>query len=883
MLETLHLTKIYRPKKGQPVKALDDVSLLLPDRGMVFLLGKSGSGKSTLLNLLGGLDHYDSGEIRIKGAPTRTFRQHQFDSYRNTYVGFIFQEYNLLDEFNVGANIALALQLQGKKATDEAIGAILEQVDMAGFGGRKPSELSGGQKQRVAIARALVKNPEIIMADEPTGALDSTTGKQVFETLKKLSREKLVLIVSHDREFAEQYADRIIELADGKVISDMEYDANECKDISFTGDSVHIPPAYHLTEEDRERINEYIRARERGITLELGKKGGARPTDLAKIPRRRAQGLSMIKSKLPLRHAFRMGANALKYKKIRLCITILLSCIAFGLFGLSDTLGAYNHISTCTDSIVDSQIPYASLTKALRVGEGENSYYREGYGIGGGDLQAIAIDTGVELMGVFTPRRGEMNFSSQYDNNAEFTQTDFHIYAPYFSGFCELTEQQLESFGYRLTAGRMPDGTKNELALSEYVAQTFLIGGYRKSESQNDFTTLRSSAELVGKTLMLDGVEYTVVGVVDTDMPIERYRPLTKATEQPKSAAEELLEHALYSELTYLRNYSLHQCALVGEGKVQAMVAHEPATWNLSLGYLGFDSEERGTHIEYAGLLSGTPVERIVWLDGEKSTLQENEVILSTDTFESAQYLTEHTTLSGYKSIYDESTGGQSLENIKVVGYIDAEKYPQYSYTVLCSEKLLEGLIFENEGPYHYAVGIMPEDKREIRELVAYCYNEETDIKYPLMNSVTYQLDGIHEGLKMLSKVFLYIGLGFALFSAMLLANFISVSISYKKREIGILRAIGSRSADVFRIFFSESFLIAMINFVLSAAGVVVVTILINYIIRFNTGLYLTILHCGIRQIVLLFAVSCLVAFIASFLPVKKIAAKRPIDAIRDQ
>ena len=202
MLEIKNLTKVYKPKKGVPVKAIDNISLIFPENGMVFLLGKSGSGKSTLLNLLGGLDKYDEGEIIIKGVSTKNFRQGHFDSYRNTYVGFIFQEYNILDEFTVGANIALAIELQGRKASDEEINRILCEVDLDGYGDRKPGELSGGQKQRVAIARALVKNPEIIMADEPTGALDSTTGTQVLDTLKKLSAKKLVMVVSHDREFA---------------------------------------------------------------------------------------------------------------------------------------------------------------------------------------------------------------------------------------------------------------------------------------------------------------------------------------------------------------------------------------------------------------------------------------------------------------------------------------------------------------------------------------------------------------------------------------------------------------------------------------------------------------------------------------------------------
>lgn len=222
MLVVENLTKIYRPKKGKPVTAINNVSLQLPQKGMVFLLGKSGSGKSTLLNLLGGLDSYTSGDILIKGKSTKDFKSSDFDSYRNTYIGFIFQEYNVLEEYTVSKNIALALELQHKKADPDEIKSIMSNVDLeTELFDRRIDELSGGQKQRVAIARAIVKNPDIIMADEPTGSLDSLTGKQVFETLKKLSQDRLVIVVSHDRESAELYGDRIIELADGKIVNDM--------------------------------------------------------------------------------------------------------------------------------------------------------------------------------------------------------------------------------------------------------------------------------------------------------------------------------------------------------------------------------------------------------------------------------------------------------------------------------------------------------------------------------------------------------------------------------------------------------------------------------------------------------------------------------------
>lgn len=219
MLSAKNLTKIYKAQ-GEEVTALCDISIDFPEHGMVFIFGKSGSGKSTLLNMLGGLDKPTEGEIIIGGRSSKNFKASDFDGYRNTYVGFIFQEYNILDELTVAQNIELALELQGHKNVREDSERILEAVDMKNFGRRKPNTLSGGQKQRVAIARALVKDPKIIMADEPTGALDSVTGKEIVETLKKLSENRLVIIVSHDEQLARKYGDRIIELKDGRIVSD---------------------------------------------------------------------------------------------------------------------------------------------------------------------------------------------------------------------------------------------------------------------------------------------------------------------------------------------------------------------------------------------------------------------------------------------------------------------------------------------------------------------------------------------------------------------------------------------------------------------------------------------------------------------------------------
>ena len=373
MLEVKNIFKSYKPKKGPEVKALNGVSIKFPEKGLVFILGKSGSGKSTLLNVLGGLDVIDEGEIIIKGKSSKDFTQADFDSYRNTYLGFVFQEYNILEEFTVGKNIALALELQGKKATDEIIEEILKEVDLAGFSNRKPNELSGGQKQRVAIARALIKNPEIILADEPTGALDSKTGLQVFDTLKSLAKDKLVIVVSHDREFAEMYGDRVIELKDGKVISDIEK-FKEKPDLTDSGlikvdeRILAFRKGHVLTKEDVETINEVLKESDTLIssdsTTNTEFKRIARidenlnreifkDTNEDSIAYKESGEFSLIKSSLPLRNSFKIGVSALKNKPIRLFFTILLSVCSFGLFGIADSMGSFDEATTVYNALKD--------------------------------------------------------------------------------------------------------------------------------------------------------------------------------------------------------------------------------------------------------------------------------------------------------------------------------------------------------------------------------------------------------------------------------------------------------------------------------------------------------------------------------------------------
>ncbi len=908
MLETKDLVKIYKPKKGVPVTALDRVSLKFPDKGMVFLLGKSGSGKSTLLNLLGGLDSYDNGNIIIKGVSSRDFKQMHFDSYRNTYVGFIFQEYNILDEFNVGANIALAIELQGRKATDEEINAILEKVDLADFGSRNPNELSGGQKQRVAIARALVKNPQIIMADEPTGALDSNTGKAIFDTLKKLSGEKLVIVVSHDREFAESYADRIIELADGRVISDVEYQASQNEEINeeiqFEGDTITIPKAYSLTEEDRFKINEYIKNLENGSKLRLGSGGVKKKftaTDSSKIKDEDGSDFKLIKSKLPLKNAFKIGGSSLKHKKFRLVITILLSCISFALFGLSDTFGAYNHIKTCTNSLMDSGVKYTAMAKSKKIGEGMNTYWRSfGYYLNEDDLKEIEKYSGTDMHGVYKPINTNLDFHNHIDESVELTESDFSIYNPYFSGFAEINEETVGNMGFKLLAGSLPDGNINEVAISEYIFEIFKKAKYTdgtfNASGKKEYINIKQYGDVVGKKLSLSGTDFTVTAVIDTNLNIERYVSLTEKKEN-QTNSDELLNLILFSEFNFSSEYSYSSLAMVGEGYVEKMVSKRPKIASITEGYISFYGDSCSVDSQFLARLDDVKNEKIIWLGEKKDKLADNEILATSDViyshtdtpYESEEEriratLESSAELDSWQEVFGDSEASDEMKRYNIVGFIltDSEN-SQLASTVVCADSLYNKFTEGKESYYSFCVGAMPKDKAQVKELVSYCYREDGDIRFPIQNSVTYELDSINEGLVVVAKIFLYIGLGFALFAALMLSNFIATSISYKKQEIGILRAIGSRSNDVFRIFFAESFIIAMINFVLSAIGVGLITAVINYFIRYRVGVLVTVLTFSLRQVLLLLAVSVLVAFLASFIPVKKIASKRPIDAIRDR
>ena len=684
MLEIRNLTKVYRSKTGESVRALDDVSVSFPESGMVFILGKSGSGKSTLLNIMGGLDSYDSGEFIIKGKSSKNFAGSDFDAYRNTFIGFIFQEYNVLDDFTVGANIALALELQGKKATPDKINGILSQVDLVNYAKRKPNELSGGQKQRVAIARALVKDPQIIMADEPTGALDSNTGKQIFDSLKRLSQEKLVLIVSHDRDFAEKYADRIIELADGKIISDVTKHEHESQKLSegidkISGQILRIKGGYKLTEADLKMINEYLSQNSDDVILSsdgrvndelrsaagISEKGtmsvfeGTDAEKDIKLKKYEKKDSKFIRSRLPLKNALRMGASGLKYKKFRLVMTIILSLIAFVLFGFSDTMASYQKIVATTDSIIDSNVKNASVTLGVRhttkYGDNDPYTYFNSAQLNDDDIEWLRAQTGLNFVPVYTGDLYSGGFSvtslmSNYEHNT--------VYSGKIHGLVSLHEKDISATGFSIV-GRMPEA-KGEIAITELLYRQFNQYGFNNSDLKetvaagNLTTDENSPNSIIGKHITFGGMNgkgyaFEIVGVVDTGFDYDRYQSFLPqdnnviGNQEGNAIADMVLQMEIQSEL----NYGFHGLGFAHMDDIQeiaeksAMMYQQLSTymngWNSSM-YIAIKSsdgdsdDKNGMELTYNQVADSSvlsKLNKVTWFDGKPRTqLAANEIVL---------------------------------------------------------------------------------------------------------------------------------------------------------------------------------------------------------------------------------------------------------------
>ena len=954
MLELRNISKIYQTKTRR-VAALDGVSFTLPEKGLVFILGRSGSGKTTMLNMLGGLDVPTEGELLVNGVSSKDFKQADFDNYRNCYVGFVFQEYHLLDDYTVADNIALALELQGDLIQEERqqkIAAALEQVDLAGYGARNTGELSGGQKQRVAIARALVKDPPMILADEPTGALDRKTGRQLFDLLKAISKDKLVVVVSHDEDFAHEYADRILELEDGRIISDSgseNVQQNMAAQVAFPTVTLSIKSALH-----------------RSIT-------------------------------------------AMKRKKLRLAVTALLCAIAFLLVGAADLLSAYDYRTVLTSSLYEEQPNYITLSKevyntydydnvslmlptqdsidwfkhsGIRKSGGTPSW-QSGYMFNDEDIVALQDRTNVMFKGVYRPELLSFNIEGNYWKDGIYDYVN--AYADTLSGMVEFTETDLETFGYTIVAGRLPQGNTDEVAISKYLYDCFAQLGYENwmgfdvtvtyqnkdtneqlkferltwnafldsdyckveryktaEELEQDWgcsvsleiqttypgtkvSDINSPEDLLGKQLYFAQRAYTITGIIDTGFDKALYDPAyyRKATGVEDNSLSALLQMD-EMHLEYQRGVAC--LAFVGEGRIAAVAEDMPTvvfTDSLNLILEGSNRTIEITGFVRASEMEETFEESCNW-DGFIILGKDEEYTVPMSVTDQKIYIhavhSSHSEVTLEEFTVDTATAGGRggrpsyndievelgiFENARRNNWIDAiqtvprnglgitiEAMPTEMWSVnkykteipvyaIVSDEMFDLFTEGRAGKYAYVIGALPQTKAGIAALVDGSLLETDGSRYPIGGAIAHQLNATDGFLCNLADMSQLLGVLVAAFAVAVFAMFTILSIREKKQQIGIMRALGAGSRDVFSIFFTEGLLVAAISAVLATALTAITAVCGSALLRNLFDLRLTLLNFSLRQAVMIFALSFSIVIVASIIPILRIARQKPVDAIR--
>lgn len=945
MLQLQNVTKTYKTKAGT-VNALDGVSITFPATGLVFITGKSGCGKTTLLNVIGGLDGIDGGEILIQEKKFSTFSPTEYDSYRNTFIGFIFQEYNLLPEFTVEKNIKIAMELQGRKADEAEFEKLLQDVEITELKHRTPAELSGGQRQRVAIARALVKEPRIIMADEPTGALDSGTGIQVLDTLKKLSKDKLVIVVSHDREFAEKYADRIIQLVDGKVAQDITFKETAIeRNVSEQETTLVVRDGADLSDSEKDVVAKAIKERKKIEIVENLSYRDKEPT--GEIEHTVDKPVSLKKSKMKLKSAAFLGVKSLAVKPFRLILTILISSIAFAVFALFDTIANFNTTNVLKHTLSTSASKTISTTASYIV----DFQSRDQYALKASEetLSDLARQTNGAVKGVFNLYDNTDGYVTQSIFISELRESDVIIGTKYYSktinGFIEFdakeeinTDKTFKAFPYKIVAGKYPVLTYendvptaeslHEVAISTYLADSII---YYLNGNKLNGKEVKERKDLIDATLTVDEITYTIVGLIDCGEIPKKYDLLKNST------PDNVTVSALLNDYNAYINAGAQNCLLVAKGfKEEWKAINRSANtyyigntnWTFTVG----DSSASKRPVSYVYNVNDYKEENVLLFKESESgevSLKSDEIVIHhanlTNLFsteignltdskdrdvarelinsmatknatENKAILKELLSLikkdlsSGYVPITIRQryikTDVKTTTNAKIVGVyfgVGTNGYTESSrYRFMMNQDLMERLnIYPNQGDY-CKILFSPKSLRSgVDTIVDYLVSEE-GLTLQLYNNSALSLIRDNElMIKQIANLFLYAAIALALLSVFMLYNYISTSISSKKRSVGVLRGLGAGGKDILLTFLSESLIIAIVNGILANAFAYFGCSFVNsYIVdTINVSIHFALF--GARQIAIIAAISLMTAILSSALPIIKISKKKPVDLIR--
>lgn len=917
MLEIKNVYKTYSSKNGVTHRALENVSLKFNKTGLIFILGKSGSGKSTLLNLIGGLDNYDRGEIIFNNKSFSSFKESDYDYYRNSCVGFVFQEFNLLNNLTVFENVSLSLDLQNINDPSR-VDNILKEMEVYDLRNRKINELSGGQMQRVAIARALIKNPNIILADEPTGSLDSETSDAIIEILKKLAKERLVIVVTHNKDLAYENGDRIIEIRDGFILKDL-LRASLIKDKKVTSNVVSsslviVPPSCKVSKNDINELNMTIKEKRQDYYL-LIESDKNRVMSLypnvkevinddkkdAFVPFKYEDDGNIndnhIDSNLPLKKSIKFSFSNLKKKKFKLVFTILLSILAVLLTGTASNFTNYSLSKAVGMSIKHDGGKYLEVSSSFSL---TNSTYT---------LQNSEIESLKEL-NKNTTFSYDINLPYRYSlstNNVDKQMAKDELFKnELFKGF--LVTDSITNLGYKNKNFKIiyeyenidDEDLLNGVYISSIVANTIV-----KYSKYSHIVSYNSISELVGKNIFVDSNKYLVLGIYDIDENQSLYNRF-------KAISDKTANGEIISEYSSISNNILLRLAVSNE----FFNNYKKSKTNLS--------STNGVYFETTSLIDakagGDDIRSINSIDiksdnvelyyfdsswnnnnfNEKiKSLKPNQIFIGktlfgritphtfnkSDAASMKENINSYNTMNKYINIQSSSYKGSEKKNI----YQTIDKVEVIGVIVLNnpSDTSLESIYIQND-KYQELIDNYYRPNRALlkmngNENYAKIVQTLYDKGFTINNKfVKYFLD-FDSQIKKYSSLINAVSIIWTLIVAILLYSFMSSSIKDNSKQIGILKALGANKNDIFKIYAVEAIIIGIFTTFFGVLGYYFGGLLLNRIITnlFYT-FYFAIFIPNIITILIMILATFIILFISVIIPILKIDKIKPIDVINN-
>lgn len=860
MIEIKNLTKVYKVKNRNDVTAINDVNLVLPDKGMVFIVGKSGSGKSTLLNMLGGLDKPTSGEIIADGNVITKMKKYELTRFRSSYLGFIFQDYHVLDRLTVKQNIELSLDINNEQ-NDEKVKKLIQLVDLGGLEERYPRELSGGQKQRIAVARALVKDAKVILCDEPTGNLDKKTTTQVLDLLKKISEEKLVIIVSHSTVDANNYGDRIIELYDGKIFRDRERSKEYSNEFKIENNTVYLPHYNDLTPNELILVNEAI---ENNRNLKF-KQIGNRFHE-SKLEATEHEKVELRKSKITKKGSSKLYKMFFK-KKLGLVFSIIVISLLLVCFAIFQSFLNFDGNSELSKSLEKHSITSVPLQKGSQNSEGNlsistlervteddiNKFRESGYT----DPIYVKYNNTLPIRSMTIDVEGSISVSSHFPL----------LYCTETFGTINCNPSMLIDFLKKY-------GGKDELEyfnvvdtpkdygvyITDFVADS--IGFYLQKDYDSilgDFTYQNISYGYINGIIKTGYKEkykvlFNEIDNHDVNSGAQTLQKL-KDTEEYSDFLVDAINFLAYG-YSFAEDYSL----TINNSEFRKILRINHFNMNID--------EEKSVNI--------TAYKTFI----HNETLKENEIVFSQSVYNTL-FGTAYTT----KTFVPHDITFTFYKNDDKNGEVEYQK----TYTITKLTSNTSGYINIDLCPElrQYDVikyGIYLSSHNDISKMI----NIATENNFVISNADATKLSTINRVLEIFGKFFTFIELFFLLVTIIFIINTGKASVKKNKYEIGVLKALGVSNFSIIKQFIKQSLILCFLLCVVSNIGIYFGTMVGNSIL---VKAFEVILEAKFYDLVLINYIPSLVirdliyigiiAIVSFIIPQIMLLRIRPIEIIR--